>query len=429
MREESKVYWFFASLLIFSAPFTGLPFFKTYFREASGEGLVYITILISPFILLFTYQSRFIVIKPVKVTTILAAYALIGILIQINHLDMVAVGRGANIRFISQFLSLCFVIYFLYVSSNIFMRLSLPSLMKIMLRVFFFQIAIIYLQIIINLISIPVVSDIYVDIFSNFIDKETLLTSWGRPHGTSQEPSHITIFFLLVWPIFIHRYKLLSPLGILVLLALISMQSRSLILIVLIQTIVFYRSQISFKKQGLRYFIVFTTLVSVALWNRELLMSAVDIKGSGSTLTRYVAAVAALQVFLKFPIVGAGLGLTGFYSQPFFDILGLNTTEIVDVVNGERLPFIHNMHLRILADLGLIGFGIWIRFVIRSTLIHRGLGRSEVYSMLTSLSLVYPLIFMTKENLTFMGVWLYTIILYVIQRKATAMLNLSKVER
>ncbi len=406
---------FVGKLIIWLAPVTGFPFFKTIFRESSGEGLLYAILMVSPIVVLHGFKGYFVVIKPVKMLLTVLFCCLIFILFKSEHLNIVFMGRTGFSRFFSQILSLLFVIYAMILMSNVFLRIKLKRLLSIILKVFYIQIFIIYLQFLVYYLNVGFLLQIYESVFSLIIENEVLMNSLGRPHGLAKEPSHLAIFILVCWPIYLFKNNFFSLKTFLILLGLTSLQSRSLSIMILLQSLAFYLTSSKRQLKLLPYFNLLVFILLVFYVFGDFLQSSIDIEKSGSTFTRFVALYSSFQVFLEFPLFGAGFGLTSFFSAEYFGEFGLFSNEVRDVVNGERLPFIHNMHLRMLSDLGLIGFLIWLRLIIFQTRLSKKIHRTSPYKPLVfALSLIYPLIFFTKENIAFMNIWLYTVILFCI---------------
>ena len=414
--NNQKLLLFLTKLFVWCAPITAFPFFKTLLREASGEGLIYAIILSTPLILITGFGGGpLIIIKPVKILGCLFLFSILSIFINFSHLDLINMGRSGLSRFSSQMLSFIFVIYAMIIMSNIFLRIPLKKLLSIILTGFYIQIAIIYIQLLVFFVNIDFVTKIYSDIFSLFINKDLLITSLGRPHGISQEPSHIAIFFVLCWPIYLFKSKLFSLKGIFVTLALLSMLSRSLVIILIIQSVMYFFVLYSKKTKIIPFISVILFLLLVFLLFGDFLMSAIDLENSGSTLTRFVALYSAFKVFLNYPLFGVGFGLTSYFSGQFFSDFGLVSNEIIEVNDGVRLPFIHNFYFRLLSDLGGIGLSIWLWLVLSQARLYKKIDKSSVYRpMIISLGFSFPLIFLTKENVTFMILWLFTVVLYCI---------------
>ena len=415
MLNNQNLYTFLANILICLAPITGFPFFKQIFRESSGEGLLYIVILITPIFLLQIVNGTFIIIKPIKILFCLFSLSLFLILFKFSHLELVFLQRSGLSRYTTQMMTFAFTLYSMLVISNIILHISLQKLLSILITGLYIQVFIIYIQVIVYVVDIDFLNQFYSTCLSIFVDKSHLLNELGRPHGLSKEPSHLAIYLLISWPIFLMKNRLLSVKGVVIIIAFVSLLSRSLIIILFIQSIAFFISKSKGSEKIYNYLKLLMVLLLVIFFFGDFILSAVDIEKSGSTFTRFVAAYSAFMVFLDFPLSGVGFGLTSFFSINYFEEFGIISNEILEVVKGERLPFIHIMHIRILSDLGLLGFLIWSWFIINQVRLHRRINNSSIYKpVIYSFGIIFPLIFFTKENIAFMNIWLFTVVHYII---------------
>jgi len=69
------------------------------------------------------------------------------------------------------------------------------------------------------------------------------------------------------------------------------------------------------------------------------------------------------SVFARYPLLGVGLGNTGFFFQQYVPNIGYRLTEIIEVLyQSSYLPNIKSFWIRLLAETGLLGFsafGAW----------------------------------------------------------------------
>lgn len=415
MKNNQLVLESVAKIFIWIAPITGFPFFKALFRESSGEGLLYATLIVTPLIILYGVKCCFVIIKPVKMLLTVFVCAMVLIFFKISHLDIIFMNRTGFSRYLSQMLSFVFVLYSMIIMSNVFLRIPLDKLLSIILKGFYIQIVVIYIQLLVFFSNSGFLTQIYENIFSLFIENEVLMNSLGRPHGLAKEPSHLAIYVLLCWPVYLFKNKFISIKTTLIILAIGSMQSRSLTVMILIQSLAFYLTQSTKQRKLISYFYTLTFLLFVFYVFGDFIQSSVNIEQSGSTYTRFVALYSSFRVFMEHPVSGVGFGLTSFFSHWYFNDFGLFSNEVRDVVYGKRFPFIHNMHLRILSDLGVIGFLLWLRLILFQTRLAKKLDKiSQHKPLLFALSIIYPLIFFTKENIGFMNIWLYSVVIFCI---------------
>nr|WP_072060827.1 O-antigen ligase family protein [Clostridium novyi] len=83
-----------------------------------------------------------------------------------------------------------------------------------------------------------------------------------------------------------------------------------------------------------------------------------------SNIARYGSQKASLNMGLHNPIFGVGLGQYGFYMPKYIDEEYYNKSwEIREWVNPQEntpWPPVHSLYLRIIGELGIVGFIIWI---------------------------------------------------------------------
>jgi len=70
---------------------------------------------------------------------------------------------------------------------------------------------------------------------------------------------------------------------------------------------------------------------------------------------------AGYRVFLTYPILGVGLGQSGYYFQNTFDSFGYKLPEILQaLLRRDFIPNAKNLWVRILAETGIVGFSIFM---------------------------------------------------------------------
>ncbi|MBN2386534.1 MAG: hypothetical protein JXB85_05900 [Anaerolineales bacterium] len=66
------------------------------------------------------------------------------------------------------------------------------------------------------------------------------------------------------------------------------------------------------------------------------------------------------QVFGRFPLLGVGLGNAGFFFEDYLHNIGTGTYETIRLLNfSDLVPNIKSMWVRLLAETGMIGFGLF----------------------------------------------------------------------
>lgn len=86
-----------------------------------------------------------------------------------------------------------------------------------------------------------------------------------------------------------------------------------------------------------------------------------------SNLTRLGLQYAALNMYIDNPILGVGLGQFQFHVVDYLPVWSYITTEIQGVMNAGDDKYFYgtfNTHFRVLAELGTIGFILWISIAI-----------------------------------------------------------------
>ena len=74
---------------------------------------------------------------------------------------------------------------------------------------------------------------------------------------------------------------------------------------------------------------------------------------------------AALNVYLKYPWLGSGLGVTGYYFPDTMPDFGYRLPEILSVLLYDSfIPNAKNLWVRLLADTGIIGFSVFVAWMV-----------------------------------------------------------------
>ena len=75
--------------------------------------------------------------------------------------------------------------------------------------------------------------------------------------------------------------------------------------------------------------------------------------------------VAGYRVFLNYPVLGVGLGKTGYFFQQTFTSFGYKLPEIISVlIRKGFIPNAKNLWVRILSETGFVGFSIFTAWLI-----------------------------------------------------------------
>ena len=84
---------------------------------------------------------------------------------------------------------------------------------------------------------------------------------------------------------------------------------------------------------------------------------------STSNYTRYGTQIAGLKMFLDYPILGVGPGQSMFYMEEYLPPWAWLSPEIQGIVQNAAMN-IYNAHVKILAEYGILGVGIWAFFMV-----------------------------------------------------------------
>jgi O-antigen ligase len=89
--------------------------------------------------------------------------------------------------------------------------------------------------------------------------------------------------------------------------------------------------------------------------------------GDFSTRDRLAEAEAAFNTFLQYPVIGVGVGKSGFYTYSSYPVWALDQTELRQSAFGSNtatLPTSFNLFIQMLAETGLVGAGIFIALLV-----------------------------------------------------------------
>lgn len=84
---------------------------------------------------------------------------------------------------------------------------------------------------------------------------------------------------------------------------------------------------------------------------------------STSNYTRYGTQLAGLKMFLDYPVLGVGPGQSMFYMEEYLPFWAWLSPEIQGIVQNAAMN-IYNVHVKILAEYGMLGGCIWLFFMI-----------------------------------------------------------------
>ena len=412
---------------LFLLPFTALPYFSDILREASKEGAVY---LLLPTLLLALITAPLKVTKVFIDRTIIRAlliyllYVFMMFLINYDTISSSAhMDKIGDTRFIIQYLELCFGFAIVFTMSYI-----LDNERKLFLvdkKIYLFTFILIFF-IIFQFLAYYIKGSllgVYEVITSPIFTDNAIQGAKGRLHGFGSEPSHLAFYLAVVLPYVLiklidkRRYEVIFLIGLVVFFS----YSRTLYGIFMIQLslILYFKNHQYIRFKQFSYFMIFFLVILMSVGGFEFIkpvLAAFDMDSGGSSFTRMAVIYAALQAWLDHNIwIGLGLGQTGFFAHNFIDEYRLYTHELLAVSEYSRWSFIHNMHIRLLVETGIIGFAIWlyiwyiffrkVHLIIKNKYVEHRIKDSFGRAVFVSLTGVFFAL-LSRENLTNMNIWI-----------------------
>lgn len=185
--------------------------------------------------------------------------------------------------------------------------------------------------------------------------------NYGRIKGFSQEPSHLGIIFSIYFPFFLFYNKRVKWYKIVFFLFLMYFTfSKTLFLIFIIEiSLYFYLNRnIYLSTKAFRWFFLFLPLLLVIAFTPMVNQFFTD----SSAFARAYSQFAAITGWVdsKKYFFGEGIGQHGFYTIEGYNKIGGINNEFISVVTGERWPYIQNIHIKILVELGIVGLIAWL---------------------------------------------------------------------
>jgi hypothetical protein len=427
IRINAILYILFAAVLVllpFTAFFDLFPSLNPYAQQLSFFALV---LLLGAMIFRFIFSDKVINI-PMYLLNTGAILLLIGFLsFLINYTDILKANlngkTGVNL-FVNNFLQIFFGVLTVYTFCFVarisrkgqFERIVISSIFTITLLscIYCFFELISYHGILTDLFD-RVASIFHHDkiVGSRVIDNQL---NYGRVKGFTQEPSHLGIIFALYFPylIFFSDTKGKRLLVLVYVTLMFFTYSKTLYLIFLIQIILYLyiKNRPSFSFVIIVRVFPIILLIMIIAASTEVYLFFVD----SSSVSRGTSQLAAILGWIdsgKY-IFGEGLGQHGFYTYAYYMEFGGINNEFVNVLEGERWPFIQNIHIKVLVELGIIGFIFWlfgfyfffekINYVIKLKYITHN--ENDIYGKATIIALV-GLFFagFSYENFSFLFTW------------------------
>jgi len=286
------------------------------------------------------------------------------------------IGKFGHSRFIFQLIMLfigLLVVYFIALTVNSYYKFYKTIIIMLLFFYIYFLFALFEL-------SAYVFKGYFLELFKivgSVIYPDTLIeySMTHRPgiHSFSQEPSHLAMYVAIIAP-YILSYSIYKKkyynFFLVVLIILLSLSRLGYVLVFMEIFLILYLFKFKYfdlKKIFIAIFMffLFTNILFAIPIIGETILSLINVKEIGSNAARYAAAYSALQVWLNHNIfLGVGLGQTGFYSVDYLPQWGFLSGDVVDTNNGLRWPPIHNLLVRILTEIGLLGLIFWISVFI-----------------------------------------------------------------
>jgi O-antigen ligase len=257
------------------------------------------------------------------------------------------------------------------------------------------------------------------------------------------EPSMFGIYsaFILPWVFsgvfFFKRKIFMLFLSIYLLTLMILSASRSMYIIFLVEILLFcffYRKKFFEHKKEILFSLVFLFVmlgyiiiffqqqVSFNLNIEDIYFSILALD-SESNLARYGTQVAAWNMFLDHPFLGVGLGQYAYNAPDYMPAWAYNSVEISESVldiEGAMWPLVHGLYFRLLGEIGLLGFALWVGMwgrivykLLQTSKFYDNVARMRIYNLIISIlgSLLYG--FMHDSFATF-NFWILMGISFII---------------
>lgn len=387
MINIQKIKFFFLFIVSFALPFNSLPLKFSKLGHLSSAGAFYpLFMLVAMYCLQIIRRiitRKQIVIKNnllVGFVTIFLTYILF---VLIYNLDNISQNEHMGVLGLTRFyvsyrlLLFGFLVMFAIASTVI----SIEHFQRIV-RIISIVMTLFILFAIFQFIAYEY-KGIFLDIYriiGSYIYPEGLL-EWALErrhalHSVTQEPSFLAMYLSVMTPFIIthsikhKRYVLLSLITIVIIMS----KSRTAYVIYTFELFLFFYF-LKYYLIKLKYLLSASLLLAIFILIifmtplSTVFLSLIDMENS-SNAARYAAAYSSLMVWWNNNILfGVGLGQTGFYSIQHLPDWGYLTGDIVDTINGERWPPIHNLLVRLLVETGLIG--IMLFFAIYMYLIYQ----------------------------------------------------------
>lgn len=143
-----------------------------------------------------------------------------------------------------------------------------------------------------------------------------------------------------------------------------------------------------------------------------------------SNITRLASIRVGMKLFHEHPILGIGLGQYGFYYPSYIDAADLRSYEVSQflIIDPEDLwPPTYSMHVRLLAETGIVGYAIWLGTILilllralRRASASTRIGRIYLASAMTLLG--WLLLGVSIDSFRFFGGWIAIAVVLALPR-------------
>ena len=193
--------------------------------------------------------------------------------------------------------------------------------------------------------------------------------------GTFQEGNFLGLFLLVSVGIALYEQRRL-PAAILSLTVLLTFSTVNTLALALLWTIVWLRSHAGMAWRRRSRYILLGVCVALALllvlyltgYLQSVIIGKLGTEELGSRIKRITFVIAGLRMFADHPLLGVGISQFGYFYN-FYQPLGLQgMAETVKLIPN-------NIYVELLAELGIIGFGLFVAFLVA---VYRRLRRPEL---------------------------------------------------
>lgn len=439
----NKVFKFLFILCILGLPFNALPYFRGIFGEMSNEAAFYplfIGVVLLIFKMIVNNKIELIINHNCRIIYCFLGGILISALFNLNVIgNSYYKGRTG----IERFLLSLFIIVFCILSLN-FIYLTIKKNNIDILKIRKYILASFILPAVYSLFEILHLSFNYNN-YNNFMDKisyfirgsECGFSQYFKLRAVSGEASWYSMYVAFIFPwilsyVFTEKRKLkYILLNLYIILTIMCTYSRTGYIILFIEFILFFILFIKYLNKSiyinLKVIFPGVVLLGVALYfifNKIELnsnfASLLD-KTNNSNITRFNSQRVAIDIGVRNPLFGIGLGQYGFYFKSLITNYFVNN-ELYDVLTLKIWPSTHNIHLRILCEMGFSGLVIWIYLWMNliKSVIKKLNQKPNVIGIILIVSILGVLLSgFNKDNFSYFEYWITIAICYVYLNKSS----------